>query len=63
VGSLIGMNVPIPNVGVTDSSSTSPVPFIWITTASLGVAVVLFLGTLGYARSRRILWIPKVPRD
>jgi hypothetical protein len=38
-------------------------PFYFITFGSIAGGAVLFLATLGYARGRRILWIPKVPRD
>jgi magnesium transporter len=57
VGSLLGMNLaPLP-------IEASVRPFYFITFGSLAGGVVLFGGTLWWARSRRILWIPKVPRD
>jgi hypothetical protein len=57
VGALLGMNLaPLP-------IETTVSPFWWITGGSIAGGVALFLLTLAYARSRRILWIPKVPRD
>jgi hypothetical protein len=57
VGSLLGMNLaPLPIEATVR-------PFYWITFGSLAGGVALFAFTLWYARSRRILWIPKVPRD
>lgn len=57
VGALLGMNLaPLP-------IETTVAPFWWITGGAIAGGVALFLLTLAYARSRHILWIPKVPRD